>query len=84
MTLKYLAVLDHPEVQRIYRYLHVPVDHYVIEAAAKEKVAHPGGNKAWSRLPRDEYIDYQLRLREIVPSSSCPLDWESTAWIDRT
>ena len=39
MTLKYLAVLNHPEVQRIYRYLHVPVDHYVIETAAKEKIA---------------------------------------------
>lgn len=38
MTLKYLAVLDHPDVQRVYPYLHVPLDLYVYNEASREGI----------------------------------------------
>ena len=87
MTLKYLAVLDHPDVQRLYPYLHVPVDQYVYKEAASAGVTRPVAPNAWSTLTSEKYIDYQHRLRQMVESTgkyTCPLDWEAAVWIDRT
>lgn len=83
MTLKYLAVLDHPEVQRVYPYLHVPVDLYVYNEAAKEGVKRL---TAWSTLDLERYIAYQESLREMVKSKgkySYPLDWEADVRVTR-
>jgi len=41
MTLKYLAVLNHPEVQRAYGFLHVSVDKCVYNEAATAGVKRP-------------------------------------------
>ena len=85
MTLKYLAVLNHPEVQRAYGFLHVPVDKYVYNEADNAGVKRPPCPHAWSKLDREKYINYQHRLREMVASTpySCPLDWEADVWITR-
>ena len=86
MTLKYLAVLDHPDVQRVYPFLHVPVDQYVYNEAASAGVKRPPSPNAWSKLKPEQYHDYQNRLRKMVESTgeySCPLDWEARVWVDR-
>lgn len=83
MTLKYLAVLDHPDVQRVYPYLHVPVDLYVYNEAAREGVKRL---TAWSTLGPEGYIAYQESLRKMVKAKgkySCPLDWEADVWVTR-
>lgn len=83
MTLKYLAVLNHPEVQQAYAFLHIPVDKYVYNEAATAGVKRPPRPHSWSKLDREKYINYQRRLREIVASTpySCSLDWEADVWI---
>lgn len=85
MTLKYLAVLDHPQVQRAYTFLHVPVDKYVYDEAGTAGVKRPSRPYAWSRLDREKYLNYQHRLRKMVDSTpySCPLDWEADVWVTR-
>lgn len=83
MTLKYLAVLDHPDVQRVYPYLHVPLDQYVYNEASREGIKRL---TAWSRLGPEKYITYQESLREMVKAKgkySCPLDWEADVWVTR-
>lgn len=92
MTLKYLAVLDHPAVRRVYPYLHVPIDSIVYEEAehptAGLGVPRPPGRVSWSRLDVDQYRDYQRRIRDSIAdsdaSSLTPLDWEAQAWITRS
>lgn len=92
MTLKYLAVLDHPAVSDVYRFLHVPIDSIVYKEAAHPTtgigVPRPPGGIAWSRLNRDQYRDYQHNLRNNITDNSngslAPLDWEAQAWIARS
>lgn len=83
MTLKYLAVLDHPLVQRVYTYLHIPVDINIFREAARFGVDRP--QAAWSTLDREEYGSYQKKLRDMVTTTeySCPMDWESDVWVTR-
>lgn len=89
MALKYLAVLDHPAVTRVYPYLHVPIDSIVYEEAEHPTVGigvpRPPGDVAWSRLNRDEYCKYQKQLRDSINSAAllAPLEWEAQAWIAR-
>lgn len=63
MTSKYLAVLDHPDVQRVCSYLHAPVDLYVYSEASREEVKRL---TAWSTLGPEKYIACQESLREMV------------------
>lgn len=76
MTLKYLAVLNHP---------HVPVDKYVYVEAAAAGIKRPPWPNGWSKLNRERYLNYQYQLREMVTSTSyrCPLDWEAGVWVTR-
>lgn len=91
MTLKYLAVLDHPAVARVYRFLHVPIDSIIYKEAAHLTtgigVPRPPRGVAWSKLTRDQYRDYQQHLRDNIADTSdgtlAPLDWEAQAWINR-
>lgn len=93
MTMKYLAVLDHPEVQRVYEYLHVPIDFYVYKEASDIGVERPlpdpeskSRSTAWSRLSGKQYRNYQFQLRDKLNSLSeypYPLDWEADIWSSR-
>lgn len=86
MAMKYLAVLDHPSVQRLYPYLHVPIDTIVYNQANRIGVCRPPGGTSWSRLDGKQYLDYQNRLRARIDEQniySAPLDWEATIWISR-
>lgn len=91
MTCKYLAVLDHPTVARVYTYLHIPIDSIVYTEAehhlAGITVPRPPGNVPWSRLNRKQYREYQQHLQTAIATrydgNLAPLDWESQAWIAR-
>ncbi|GAA2046261.1 hypothetical protein GCM10009720_28930 [Yaniella flava] len=41
----------------------------------------------WSRLNRDQYLDYQHKLRAEITTrygaDYAPLDWEADVWIER-
>ena len=86
MVMKYLAVLEHPEAQRLYPHLHVPIDSIVYSEARKIGVEEPG-RTGWSRLSRDQYTSYQQSLRERIKECKgdgcAPLDWESDVWVER-
>lgn len=87
MTMKYLAVLDHPSVQRVYPYLHVPIDTIIYNQADQIGVPRPPKRRSWSRLDRDHYMTYHDQLREQITARtdcSAPLDWEAHSWITRT
>lgn len=92
MTLKYLAVLNHPAVARVYGYLHVPIDSIVYAEAehpsAGITVPRPPGNVSWSRLNCDQYRKYQQQLQTAIATHNAdeiaPLDWEAQAWITRS
>lgn len=87
MTMKYFAVLGHPLLEAVYPFLHVPVDSIIYKQAASFGVPRPQST-AWSRLDRNQYKEYQNRLREKIHqacgTSYAPLDWEVDAWIERS
>lgn len=91
MTMKYLAVIDHPAIAPVYSYLHVPIDSIIYEEASHPVtgigVPRPSGNVAWSRLNKNQYQDYQQRLRNNIISNDstvAPLDWETRTWVARS
>ncbi|RNE49364.1 hypothetical protein [Corynebacterium alimapuense] len=84
MTLKYLAVLDHPQVRYAYPYLHVPLDSVVFRMAEEDlKVKEP--SLKWSRLGEKAYLAYQDELYAAVNADSTitrsVMDWEAEYWI---
>lgn len=90
MALKYLAVIDHSAVERVYHYLHIPIDSIVYKEAERPEglgVPRPPGNIAWSRLDRSQYECYQQKLFDAITSKHpdfSPLDWEAEAWVMRS
>lgn len=91
MTLKYLAVLGHPVIIRVYPYLHIPVDSIIYEEAAHPvtgiSVPRPPRRTPWSRLDDEQYKNYQEQLRDSIAHSDnslMPLDWEAETWITRS
>jgi hypothetical protein len=64
MTLKYLTILGHPTAVFNYRYFHVPVDYTdAVHPTDALGVSRPLRGVPWSRLDRDQYWNYQQRLR---------------------
>ena len=64
LTLKYLTLLGHPTAVANYRYFHVPVDYTdAVHPADALGVSRPPRGIPWSQLNRDQYWDYQQRLR---------------------
>lgn len=87
MTCKYLAVLSHPDILRVYKSLHVPVDKIVFAQADKLDVPRPSRRTPWSKLNHEQYSVYQLELRERiaqVTDFTAPLDWEASSWSRRS
>ena len=80
MTFKYLYILRNEEVLKILKYLHVPLDRYIINAAYKEfGIAYP--NIVWSKWDdyEGQYLAYQKELRTHI-SFEEPLRWEIKQW----
>lgn len=86
MTAKYLAVLDHPDVQDVFDLLHVPLDRRVLDRAREDlKVELPGPERVWSKLGRSSYQDIQSNLRASIAdrhSGMSPMQWEAIKWIE--
>lgn len=80
MTLKYLAVLDHSAIGKVYQYLHAPVDRIIYDRG-KETLEVTPPNGAWSTLGGADYRQYQTQLREAIKDKAwdCVMDWEADA-----
>lgn len=80
MTLKYLYVLVPDVVEPFYRFLHIPLDNYIMDIA-KKQYGVPDLPCAWSRIPDYKtYLDYEERLIEVI--DDIPLDWEFLKWVE--
>ena len=78
MMMKYLYVLQMPEVERIVAVLHVPIDNYIYQKA-EEELQVPRIGCCWSKTDSyEQYIDYQNAIRKAVKTA--PLLWEFEAW----
>ena len=76
MTFKYLHLLDHPQVQRVYEYCHVPIDSYILNATNYTMI------QAWSKLDDYRvYLGYQSWFRKKYPND-IPLDKEFYLWLE--
>lgn len=80
MTLKYLYVLVPDVIEPFYRFLHIPLDNYIMEIA-KKQYGVPSLPCAWSRISDyREYLDYEEMLMEVI--GEVPLDWEFAKWVE--
>ena len=80
MMFKYLYILRDEGVLKILKYLHVPLDRYIINAAYKEFGLVPP-NIVWSKWDDydGQYLAYQKELRRQI-SLEEPLRWEIEQW----
>lgn len=81
MTFKYLYVIEKTPLEKIFSYLHVPIDNYVFAIARKEL----GIRKppiSWSRWDdyEGQYMKYQKALRSKIIDCD-PLRWEFKYWM---
>lgn len=80
MTLKYLYVLVPDVVEPFYRFLHIPLDNYIMDIA-KKQYGVPSLSTAWSRISDyQDYLDYEQKLMEVI--DEVPLDWEFKKWVE--
>lgn len=80
MTLKYLYVLVPDVVEPFYRFLHIPLDNYIMDIA-KKQYGIPSLPCAWSRISNyQDYLDYEKMLMEVI--DEVPLDWEFRKWVE--
>ena len=81
MTMKYLYLIGECTFDGLFQYLHVPVDHYLIDIAWKELgVMRP--ETSWSRWDdyAGQYDAYQKELRSKI-AGCFPLRWEFRHWL---
>ena len=91
MTFKNMRIMEKwdTELDKIKKYLHVPVDSIILKAASEMlkmeiidkqgqfQLYKEGVSKPWSKWNYDDYIMFQKKLRKSV---DCPMDWEFDAW----
>ncbi len=79
MTFKYLFLLDYEGTENVYKYLHIPIDKYILKSATPPKKIF---KEAWSKLnDYNKYLEYQIWFRENFPKD-IPLDREFVLWIE--
>ncbi len=83
MTMKYLCVLYEGQcdwLNKIYSFLHIPIDSIILDKARKEfPNEFPVNNTPWSQLSREEYITIQNKFRAVIKDVAL-IDWEFKAW----
>lgn len=81
MTMKYLSVIDSSLTESIFEFLHVPIDSIVYELA-EEFFGLEWPKYRWSRMDKNQYLEYQVKLRGLIMSKSkqVPLLWEFRSW----
>lgn len=80
MTMKYIYVFGEdylPGYQSVYRFCHIPVDNYILEAIYKGGA--PKLNQSWSRTNKKDYLKIQEWVREQYPGIP-PLSVEFHLW----
>ena len=100
MTFKNMMIADvhNEEFVKIEKYLHIPIDKFIIDIAKKNNISvefisndenqkFRWKSKAWSRWLYEEYKSFQNALKdafnkEIDEKNGNPLDWEFGAWIE--
>lgn len=98
MTIKNMFVMDmekwNEDLNKIKKYLHIPVDSYILQAASEKlgiEIINKKGkyspykgdvSKPWSKWNYDDYIKFQEDVRKAIayPIADCPMDWEFSAW----
>lgn len=81
MTIKYLYMLEVNSFADIFKYLHVPIDNYVLDIA-RDKLEIEKPKAPWSRWnDYDEYLTYQNCIREKITGNT-PLRWEFRSWLN--
>ena len=81
MSFKYLFCLQEGDFKNIFHFLHIPIDKNIIAAAYKIfNIEKP--KRAWSKLDKEEYINYQEKLVKSIGNQIDPLRWEIKAFID--
>ena len=96
MSLKNMLVMGlwDTELSRYMECLHVPIDSYILAAAAVEKdvpifegyaargLGVPNPFKKWSGIADyEEYLKYQTDIRNALGEGLSPIEWEGPAWI---
>lgn len=81
MTMKYLSVIDSTMTEGYFECLHVPIDSIVLDLANEEFGLVRPANR-WSRMTKEEYIEYQnsLCLKIVENTGLAPLLWEFRSW----
>ena len=83
MTMKYLCVLYEGQcdwLNKIYSFLHIPIDSIILDKAKKEfPNEFPVNNTPWSQLSREEYITIQNKFRAVIKDVAL-IDWEFKVW----
>lgn len=81
MTIKYLYVLEENSFDGIFKYLHIPLDNYVFDAA-RDSLSLQRPKVVWSSWDdyNGQYLEYQELIREKIVCET-PLRWEFRHWI---
>lgn len=83
MTMKYLCVLYEGQcdwLNKIYSFLHIPIDSIILDKAKKEfPNEFPVNNIPWSQLSNREYLTIQNKFRAVIKDVAL-IDWEFKAW----
>ena len=80
MTMKYLFVANVPGTAEVFRFCHVPIDSYIINAVEKQ-LGVKRFDTPWSKISDYEtYIDFQKCLRKMLEGKA-PLEWEFGTWL---
>ena len=83
MTMKYLCVLYEGQcywLNKIYSFLHIPIDSIILDKAIKEfPNEFQVNNTPWSQFSREEYITIQKKFRAVIKDVIL-MDWEFKAW----
>lgn len=86
MTLNYMLVtgLWEDELSGIKKYLHAPIDDYILEAIKTEKELIKTTNEfqePWSKWEKyDEYMEVQKYIRDNHKEADSLIEWEQKAW----
>lgn len=94
MTLKYMWITGAMKTKgNIEKFLHIPVDSYIIEAVHKvNTVKLPKKEKggygiekfvSWSKWTKSDYCSFQMSLRPLYKNEGkLPLEWENQKWME--
>lgn len=81
MTIKYLYILEVYSFDKVFEYLHIPLDNYVFDIA-RDTLGIIRPKTVWSSWDdyEGQYLLYQEQIREKITEGT-PLRWEFRYWL---